>query len=357
MNKIFAYFILIFLAGCSKGKQAEQVMDTTAVESEPQAFEDENGGAYDPNVSPFPELQAKLEALEQEFRVFRKTADSLVFETNYELSGGQNAYYFTGTELKFISYLEMGEGGYAGQTLIKIGPGGVIGYEVTTETSGFFAYEGQSGVMTAKVKYGSSYPGTPIVQENHSEGGFTYYQTMNNHLSALFDKLGNFKKVGKIYEWYQRKEKTKSEYSGDVEVIEVYRISPNLFKSNFLPFNAIRSKNLKEFEGFWYLLHSATDGYEWHTICGEGRGIDISYRDGQYIWTDRDVYAAWQATITGFAEGEGDSFRAALRPSGGKDFFVLAMDESSGLLFIDGQPYTKTPNGYTVVDTGTDCDK
>jgi hypothetical protein len=201
--------------------------DTVLVESSEGDGDMAEGGAVAYQLQ-----KNELAAIMADFNAIKESSQKIVFEASYDLGGHTTTCHFLNGKLKFFHKYEGAEGGFEENTLMKTEPGYESVVRTGSETQGFFKWVDKGNTEWYKVSVNPE-TNTPEIQEASDPIDYAAEALLNELLTKIIDNKDKFTLVNGQYEWYQRKEKVNSEYGGEMEVYEVFRIDPKLFNLDF----------------------------------------------------------------------------------------------------------------------------
>jgi hypothetical protein len=230
--------LLLITISCSAPKTESTQNDTTSVATDTMAVAEEDGDMSGGSIM-FQSQKNELDAFVVEFNGLKDGSNKIIFDASYDLGGFTRTCHFVNGQFLFFHNYESGEGGYEETTLMRMQPGKESVVHTGSETKGFFKLvdNGSTEWFRAVMNNESN---APTIEDFCEPVEYGTESLLKEMIAKIIENKDKFTLVDGRYEWYMRKEKTTSEYGGDVEVHEVFRIDPKLFD---LDFNTIINRN------------------------------------------------------------------------------------------------------------------
>jgi hypothetical protein len=220
--------LLLIGISCSTQKTETTQVDTTAVENTTTTEPAEEDADMTGGSVMFQSQQNDLESFMAEFNGLKESSDKIVFDASYDLGGFTRTCHFVDGKFLFFHNYESGEGGYEETTLMRMQPGKESVVRTGSETQGFFKLVDNGSTEWFKATMDNQ-RNLPVIEDFTEPIEHGTEALLKEMISKIIENKDKFTLVDGRYEWYMRKEKVKSEYGGDVEVYEVFRIDPKLF--------------------------------------------------------------------------------------------------------------------------------
>lgn len=227
-------FANLVLIACTSNKTESAQADSTSGVTDTLAVAEEDADMTGGSTL-FQSQQNDLNAFMKEFDGLKRLSDKIVFDAGYDLGSFTRICHFVDGKFRFFQSYEGGEGGYEETTLMRMQPGKESVVRTGSETQGFFKLVDRGSTEWFKAAMDNQ-RNLPVIEDFTEPIEYGAEALLKEMISKIIENKDKFTLADGRYEWYQRKEKVNSEYGGETEVYEVFRIDAKLFEMDFAAF-------------------------------------------------------------------------------------------------------------------------